>query len=166
MYKVKTKISSSGSTKEFDIIGETYPSIKSRAHLILLRTRYRKLDDYFFLTRNDKNYVQYIFNRDFARRHKKKYGELTCSYCGGTNLIIPEKRKISLTKQATVDHFFPKGAGGDAFNEDNLVIACGKCNHDKGDKIYGVETLKYTPTEVKEKIIKYLKKYHEKEINN
>lgn len=157
MYKVKSKISSSGSTKEFELIYKRIPSVKSRAHLILLRTRYRKLDDDFFLTPSDKNYKQYVFNRDFARKQKKKYGTLTCSYCGTSDLIIPEKRKIPKTRQATVDHFYPKDKGGDAFNVNNLVIACGKCNHKKGAEIYDVESLKFAPIDVKEKIINYLK---------
>jgi len=83
MYKIKSERSNKGSTREFDIVVERTPSPKSRAHLVLLRTRYRKLDDDFFLNDGSKNYAQYKFNLEYARWYKKRYGTITCSYCGG-----------------------------------------------------------------------------------
>jgi 5-methylcytosine-specific restriction endonuclease McrA len=156
MYKVKSKYTKS--TREFELVFERYPSVKSRSHLILLRTRYRKLDDDFFISKNDKNYKQYIFNVEYAKKELKRLGSLTCCFCGTPNLIIAEKRKITPTRTASVDHFLPKKFDFvDPFNSDNFVIVCEKCNNKKKDKVWDISTLKYVDEFTYKKIEKFIK---------
>ena len=85
----------------------------------------------------------YHFNFLLKRQLQCK-GNLTCVYCGKQHLIIqPVGMTIPPEIMATVDHFTAKAKGGDHFNEDNMVVACSKCNGNKSDKEWGVETLKY-----------------------
>lgn len=57
------------------------------------------------------------------QRVYRRYVDPRCHYC-----------KIELTYgQATVDHKQPVSKGG-TDDEENLVLACYKCNHDKGDQ--------------------------------
>lgn len=55
----------------------------------------------------------------------KKQLIIPCFYC-----------KVKLfRKEATVDHVIPKSKGG-LNKPENYVIACKKCNDDKGDSLY------------------------------
>ncbi len=50
-----------------------------------------------------------------------------CRYCG---------RTVSDGAKLTVDHIIPKSKGGEYVAE-NLITACHKCNHGKGDILLG-----------------------------
>lgn len=59
-----------------------------------------------------------------ARRWKKLYGSqinFTCPYC----------LKVFPLNKATREHLIPKSRGGKS-TPDNIVLACEKCNKEKG----------------------------------
>ena len=47
------------------------------------------------------------------------------------------------SRVATVDHFYPRFAYEDRFDEDNMVVCCLSCNNKKADKIYSFDKLLY-----------------------
>ena len=47
-----------------------------------------------------------------------------CAHCG----------KVLNKSTVTMDHFIPQSMGG-TWDERNLFPLCGKCNHDRGDKL-------------------------------
>jgi len=69
------------------------------------------------------------FNARFLRNELVIQGELHCCFCGKKDLKIEYEKQHEFT--ASADHFFPKSEGGAAFDEDNLVVSCIKCNHKK-----------------------------------
>lgn len=76
------------------------------------------------------------FRNVFLDKMMKKYGHLWCSYCGRSGLVaeLPEDAPRSAYKHlATLDHIVPKSKGGSEYDEDNLVVACFKCNQRKAD---------------------------------
>lgn len=50
---------------------------------------------------------------------------LVCTHCGKTGLLKESDDPETL---ATIDHVIPLSKGGAQYNEDNCVIACGRCN--------------------------------------
>lgn len=85
-----------------------------------------------------RNYVTLSRNNVFKRDKYK------CAYCGGH----------FTKKQLTVDHIQPISKNGEKKSWENLVTACGSCNHKKADKnpeearmplLYDVFPLKWTP---------------------
>lgn len=87
------------------------------------------------------------FIREFVslNRHSLfKRDKYRCAYCG----------YFFTKKQLTIDHIQPISKNGDKKTWENLVTACGKCNHKKADNnpeearmplIYDVFPLKWTP---------------------
>lgn len=102
-----------------------------------------------------KRLIQVLFNTNFLKKQQEQCGSLTCVFCGKPNLVIYncDAKNVNKNIMATADHFFPKARGGKAFNEDNLVVACSKCNNNKGKKIYKLDTLKYLSFYGNEKIL-------------
>lgn len=58
-----------------------------------------------------------------------------CAHCGCLTNDIPDHRR-----QATIEHIVPKLRGG-TDNKYNLVMACSKCNSNRGDKFIPEEYL-------------------------
>lgn len=107
------------------------PTAGSYGDYLLLKDYYWKRDK----TQDWRHKV--FFNIKFLRSQKEIYGDLVCAYCGKTHLEIetPNDKKVPHSKMATVDHFVPTSQGGDEYNTDNFVVACGKCNGKKGSNI-------------------------------
>lgn len=61
---------------------------------------------------------------------------LTCVYCGQTDLIIKyhEDPEIPQHRRFTVDHLIPVSRGGSMTDINNFIVACEKCNLEKGNK--------------------------------
>lgn len=60
---------------------------------------------------------------------KKQKG--ICAYCGKKMSMNPVSRLF-----ATFDHVVPLSKGG-KWSEDNIVLACRRCNEKKSNKIWG-----------------------------
>ena len=81
-------------------------------------------------------------NERFLRRQQMRHGVLICNYCGRKPLEImswEESSRMShyarlASNQATADHVVPRSKGGDD-SDSNLVVACFKCNYEKGDRL-------------------------------
>jgi 5-methylcytosine-specific restriction endonuclease McrA len=65
--------------------------------------------------------------RRFYIRWIEKYNNLKCSYCGVDCLLHAEE---SWPNKATIDHVIPLCKNG-SNKQDNLVVACNKCNNEK-----------------------------------
>ena len=94
---------------------------------------------------DDKQWIQMEFNAKFLEKKLAKYGELHCEYCGKPNLIIygysDTRPRIN---QATADHFIPRSVNKSlALSEDNLIVACTKCNGEKGNKLWPVNAIRF-----------------------
>lgn len=144
-----------------DYIYVEAPYIKSIASLILLNDQLQKNEFYQLFNRLKmnldeelkryhlnkdklcKSLVQALFNISYLERQLKKHKYLQCVYCGRNDLVITPFHQLQKSNTATVDHFHPISKEGDRFNEDNLYIACNKCNTKKASKIYSKDTLKY-----------------------
>jgi len=61
---------------------------------------------------------------------KRKEGTQYCYYCG-EELLFGVHPLVNLS--ATIDHVKPLSKGGALRDVDNIVLACYKCNCDKGD---------------------------------
>lgn len=62
------------------------------------------------------------------RRHKFVYQYGKCYYCG----LTVEQREPPHPRAATLDHLLPLSKGGKSAMS-NLVLACFRCNNEKGD---------------------------------
>jgi 5-methylcytosine-specific restriction endonuclease McrA len=105
------------------------PDPSSYAGYLLLKRDYFRLDEH---TISQDWYIQLKFNTEFLEKQLKLKGDLVCAYCGKKGLKIENPEKEFL---ATADHIKPKALGGDAFNEENLAVACHSCNGDKAAKM-------------------------------
>ncbi len=114
-------------------------------HKKSLKAQVREMKRLNKLVKNNKNFRQLIFNTNFLHKKKNECGSLMCVFCGKPDLIIYHwtDNKKDKNKMATADHFNPKSNGGDAFNEDNLVVSCYKCNNKKKSKLWSIRTLRY-----------------------
>lgn len=89
--------------------------------------------------RNQQKWSRMQHNERFLRRQQMRHGVLTCHYCGRKPLEImswEESSRMShyarlASNQATADHVVPRSKGGDD-SDSNLVVACFKCNYEKG----------------------------------
>lgn len=61
---------------------------------------------------------------------------LNCFYCNMQDLIIrhADDPEIPLTRRATIDHIKPVSNGGSKTNQSNWLVACQKCNSDRGNR--------------------------------
>lgn len=151
--------SNTGSTKEIHTIYDT-PTSGSFADYILLKDELKK-QDVDFLLENMEWQIRLFYHFNFLiKTLNNSNGNLICVYCGKQHLKIQAVgTTIPQEQMATVDHFNPKSKGGAHFDEDNMVVACFKCNNKKKDKIVSVDTLKYLDEERKQKFIQtYSKK--------
>lgn len=70
----------------------------------------------------------------------------TCFYCGVETCLTSEiprdpkstaERRMARAmkgKKATIDHLVPVSKGGAEFDIENMVVACLRCNQEKGQK--------------------------------
>lgn len=77
--------------------------------VLRVKSKFKIKDRILSLNRNN------IFKRD----------RYTCAYCGG---------RFS-RNELTIDHIIPLSRGGDRKSWDNLISACGECNHKKSNKM-------------------------------
>ena len=91
---------------------------------------------------NQRKWSRMQHNERFLRRQQMRHGVLICHYCGRKPLEIiswEESSRMShyarlASNQATADHVVPRSKGGDD-SDSNLVVACFKCNYEKGDRL-------------------------------
>ena len=89
---------------------------------------------------NQRKWSRMQHNEQFLRRQLARHGVLVCHYCKRQPLKIfswEESSRMSHyerldSNQATADHVVPRSKGGDD-SDSNLVVACYKCNYNKGD---------------------------------
>ena len=91
---------------------------------------------------NQRKWSRMQHNERFLRRQQMRHAVLICHYCGREPLEImswEESSRMShyarlASNQATADHVVPRSKGGDD-SDSNLVVACFKCNYEKGDRL-------------------------------
>ena len=159
--KVLSKLSNSGSTKEFDIILDEPFNNKSLSSNILLRKRLSEeelseegmppglkqviLKAY---KRNPKLAIS-INNLKFLKDTLEEKRVLKCEYCNKGPLIIYDTFFVKnfdtdyikygsfrSKNGATCDHKTPVSKVGDKFNYKNLAVCCSTCNTRKGNMTY------------------------------
>jgi 5-methylcytosine-specific restriction endonuclease McrA len=135
--------------KIVDVI-EGYPSVKSRASLILLNDGYRRqeavaladmlnfsIDNAEFKKMSSYSLLQ-VMRKEFNKRFLDN-SVLTCEYCKRKNLQRFGKKKPNKKAKhcfATVDHKIPLIDGPDWFDIGNLAVCCTTCNEKKQDIPY------------------------------
>jgi 5-methylcytosine-specific restriction protein A len=72
-----------------------------------------------FATKKKKN------KKSTRLRKEKWHHDPKCHYC---------KRELEW-EETTLDHVIPQSKGGET-SEENTVLACERCNKEKGDKVY------------------------------
>lgn len=95
--------------------------------------------------KHPEKWEQLEFNKEFLRGVEEECGSLSCEYCGKEDLVIYEWwEKTNHKIVATVDHFYPSSKYKQLKKEhDNFVIACQKCNGNKGNDIWEIDTIKF-----------------------
>ena len=135
--RIITKTTKSGSTKINNIVFEGSPYEKSLASYIFLKEELL-FQDVDFL--NDELKIWLEFREAYLNKILKKEGDLVCAYCGKKHLEIGGKNPQDLPinnknpKLATIDHIVPLTENGPKYDEENLCVACKKCNTRKGSK--------------------------------
>lgn len=117
----------------------------SLAEYLLLKRRYQKRDP-SWMVKHFKKGDQLLFNTEFLEETQEREGELHCELCGKPELRLYYWWEVANhLKMATADHFFPKSFDFEnlAFNKDNLIVACSKCNANKGDKFFKISDVKF-----------------------
>ena len=129
---ILSKSSSSGSTKRVETI-QFEPEPNTYASALLLRNQLL-LQDTDFLESYNGRMIKIQFSRDTLTFWKSLLGSLFCVYCMKKDLQIEyEGMLINENQIATLEHIIPISHNGDIFNLDNVVCACGKCNHNRGN---------------------------------
>ena len=160
---IQSNKSGSGKTTEWDNILDDPTSSKSLSSSILLRNKLQK-DEWKSTVKSiggetkklkpkpnnrkiEKLKVS-LHNLKFLKDKLKERGALRCEYCNNGPLIIYDTfykgsdqkylkhKPFSNIDGATADHKNPQSKGGDKYSQDNLAVACMKCNHDKKDMDY------------------------------
>jgi 5-methylcytosine-specific restriction endonuclease McrA len=128
------KKSSSGSTKEVDLILSDVSTCKSLASSILLR-KYLMEMDADHLEKMDLINKRIEFSRSYLESVLSRDGDIKCAYCGKGDLAIEyDGMRVKESKKATIDHIVPVSRGGGRFDASNITPCCGECNGKKGDK--------------------------------
>lgn len=126
--------SNSGSTKWVDTIYFNIDKPNTYASYVLLKNHYWEHDE-----DNIKSFANRMrmigFSRTYLTKIKETTGNLTCTYCPKTDLIIElDGMKVPNNIKATIDHIVPISQGGALFDYRNICVSCGKCNTKKGNK--------------------------------
>jgi len=134
------------------IIGE--PTSGTYADSILLRRYYKNKERAYDVEHNGWKITLFHHFNFLLKQSVENNNNLVCAFCGEEHLIIYPSgvKQGPKTTVATVDHFYPREYYDDRLDEGNMVVCCLKCNNIKGDKIYGLETLKYVAQEKIERI--------------
>jgi len=143
---ILSKKSHSGSTVQNQIIfTANNPHIQSPAADLLLRNELMFQDvDYL----EDNLWIWLEFRERYLKKQLALHGDLVCKYCGKPHLEIGGRtpKDIILNNKnpnlATIDHMVALANGGEKYNENNLCVACKKCNGNKGAKPIEVFTQK------------------------
>jgi 5-methylcytosine-specific restriction endonuclease McrA len=110
------------------------------AEMIMLKLKLLKSG---FSMKREKSYTCYQwinFRNKWMRKYQREHTTIKCVYCGKEHLDPWAKEEEN---KATIDHLIPKSKGGKVLDEENFVIACFKCNQDKGNKVsFNVEKIK------------------------
>jgi len=144
---ILTRKSKCGSTSFNDIIFNDQPSNKSLASLLLLNDYYSKLDVYY-IEKTEKLDLYLELRHEFLFNHFTEHGKLECHYCGKSHLEIGfreiENTHLNLKNKnlATIDHKIPRGKCSNILDTNNWLVACVKCNKDKGNLDYDEFMLK------------------------
>lgn len=133
-------IKGKGKIKRKELIFTDGRNVKTRASYILLIDYLRTKDEDFLSVHKDL--FDWLDAREIflIRRQKENNGNLQCDYCGRKHLDIGGKEMADLAANnknpnlATVDHIDPLANEGEKFNENNMAVACKKCNRTKSDK--------------------------------
>ncbi len=90
-------------------------------------------------------YKEKVYTRRSHMR-RRKVAQLSeaqghrCAYCCGETFIIQPRddlpKGMSWSQQATLEHLIPVSKPVQTNKDDNLVMACGNCNHLRGDTDY------------------------------
>lgn len=149
--KFVTNSSSSGRTREIDVLydePEDVKSSKSPSARVLLRNKLSSeefadkfektpdlinIEDLMRLPTRQRRLIISKSNLGFLRKREEK-GELRCEYCDkGPLRIYGLKEQFNKSNGATADHKNPISKGGDIFDNNNLAVCCSKCNSDKSN---------------------------------
>jgi 5-methylcytosine-specific restriction endonuclease McrA len=126
--------SSSGSTKEVDLIFLEINNPKSLAAAILLRKQLLE-QDIDFMSKMDLINKRINFSREYLEGVLNEKGTIKCTYCPKQDLIIEyDDMKVDNNVKATIDHIVPISKGGGVFDVKNITPCCGTCNTKKGNK--------------------------------
>ena len=126
--------SSSGSTKEVDLIFPEINNPKSLASAILLRKQLFE-QDIEFMSKMDLINKRINFSREYLEGVLNERGTIKCTYCSKQDLIIEyDGMKVNNNVKATIDHIVPISKGGGVFDIENVTPCCGTCNTKKGNK--------------------------------
>lgn len=133
MIKIVRK-SSSGSTKEVDLIFHEINNAKTLASAILLRKQLLE-QDIDFMSKMDLINKRINFSREYLENVLKEKGTIKCTYCPKKDLIIEyDDVRINNDVKATIDHIIPVSKGGGVFDVKNITPCCGTCNTKKSNK--------------------------------
>jgi 5-methylcytosine-specific restriction endonuclease McrA len=128
------KKSSSGSTKEVDLILSDVSNCKSLASSILLR-KYLMEMDVDYIEKMDLINKRIEFSRSYLESVLSRDGDIKCTYCGKGDLVIEyDGMRVKESIKATIDHIVPVSRGGGRFDVSNITPCCGECNGKKGNK--------------------------------
>lgn len=119
----KVNVSNRDLHQHYVFVKEPHPH--SMASLVLLRKFFYKQDV-------DNNLYWLKFRDKYIKKHKRKAGIFNCDYCGKKNLKNNSKHQKA-TVFLTLDHAHPLSRGGKRFEENNIRLACNKCNQAKQD---------------------------------
>ena len=126
--------SSSGSTKEVDLIISEVSNAKSLASSLLLR-KYLMEMDIDYIEKMDLINTRIEFSRNYLEGVLEDCGSIKCTYCGKDDLVIEyDGMRVENGVKATIDHIVPVSKGGGRFDRSNITPCCGGCNTKKGNK--------------------------------
>lgn len=107
---------------------------KTYANAVLLKNYYQR-NDSDFLESFEGRMVRIAYSRATLSTWQTKLGSLFCVYCNKPDLIIElDEMKVSQDVKATLEHLNPISKGGDPFDLNHIVCACGKCNGQRSNK--------------------------------
>lgn len=152
-YEYKEYVSRSGKTKRIHIFFKFPDSPKRYLSYLLMKSEFEKSDQCAANAANRKREQrrQSRKNYKFLKNEKKRLnGKMICAYCG-KNVIVQWGKNTPET--ASVDHFLPRSIIDDTHNTDNFIVACRKCNQDKKNHIYPIQSLKFIE---KDRLIKVM----------
>jgi 5-methylcytosine-specific restriction endonuclease McrA len=143
MHDITTYKSKSGSTVIKHTVYLDHPCSNSYASLVLLQDDLLKQDADYLANQYDRMELVRL-SRAFLNNVLEEHGDLQCTYCRKSDLIIEEEgMKVQASRMATIDHVVPISEGADPFDTSNLVVACRICNGKKSNLTLSVFLHRY-----------------------